>query len=57
MLDEKIEHIHHQTLPKLGLWLALTFAVAENKVFFLDSQKRFDQLGIDMNILPAEWNN
>ena len=55
MLDEKIEHVHHQTLPKLGLWLAHTFAVAENKV--LDSQKRLDQLGIDMNILRTEWKN
>ena len=55
MLDEKIEHVHHQTLPKLGLWLARTFSVAENKV--LDSQKRLDHLGIDMNILRTEWKN
>jgi len=55
MLDEKIENIHHQTLPELGLWLSQTFAVAQNKVF--DSQKRLDQLRIDMNILQAEWKN
>jgi|SRR5882724_11454458 len=55
MLDEKIEHIHHHTLPKLGLWLARTFAVAENKV--LDIQKRLDQLGIHMNILWPEWKH
>jgi hypothetical protein len=53
VLDDKIEHLNHDSLPKLGLWIACTYALAKNKC--IDNQKKLDKVGIDLEILWEEW--
>jgi hypothetical protein len=55
MLDAKIEHLHREALPKLGPWLARTFAVTENKA--MDNEEVLSQIGITEEILRKEWAN
>jgi len=53
MLDERWAHSSPDP-SQTGLMACPDICVAENKVFFLEQPKRFDQLGIDMNIF-ASW--